>query len=52
MFVSHGGQPHSMTKRSLQQLVVKHLLRPVDSSEVVQQALDALVSQRDEPIAA
>jgi hypothetical protein len=52
MFVSHGGQPHSMTKRSLHQLVVSNLLRPVDSGAVVQQALDALVTQRAEPVAA
>ncbi|GAB2603748.1 hypothetical protein GCM10027034_40990 [Ramlibacter solisilvae] len=52
MFVSHGGQPHSMTKRSLQQLVINRMVRPVDSGEVVQQALEALVQERSEPLAA
>jgi len=52
MFVSHGGQPHSMTKRSMQQLVINHLLRPMDSGEVVQHALEALVSPQAEALAA
>lgn len=52
MFVSHGGRPHSMTKRSLQRLVMNRLLRPVDSHEVVQHALDALVRPRSEALAA
>jgi hypothetical protein len=42
MFVSHGGRPHSMTRRSLQRLVLNRLVRPVDSQEVVQHAIDAL----------
>ncbi|MCJ0766018.1 DUF1631 family protein [Variovorax terrae] len=42
MFVSHGGQPHSMTKRSCERLIRDRLLRPVDAHEVVAHALDAL----------
>jgi len=49
MFVSHGGRPHSMTRRSLQRLVIDRLLRPVASHEVVQHALDTLVQARSEP---
>ena len=52
MFVSHGGQPHSMTKRSLQRLVMNRLVRMVDSHEVVQQALDTIVRPQSEPMAA
>jgi hypothetical protein len=52
MFVSQGGRPHSMTKRSLQRLVMNRLLRPLDSHEVVQHALDTLVRPRTEPLAA
>ncbi|MEJ5992007.1 DUF1631 family protein [Ramlibacter sp. PS3R-8] len=42
MFVSHGGQPHSMTRRSLQRLVKKRLLRPVERDGVVPRALEKL----------
>jgi uncharacterized membrane protein YgcG len=42
MFVSHGGQPHSMTKRSCERLLRERLLRPVDNQGVVAQALDAV----------
>jgi hypothetical protein len=42
MFVSHGGQPHSMTKRICERLVREHYVRPVHSRGVVEQALDAL----------
>jgi hypothetical protein len=52
MFVSHGGRPHSMTRRSLQRLVSNRLLRPVDAREVVQHALDAIVEERGEALAA
>jgi uncharacterized membrane protein YgcG len=45
MFVSHGGQPHSMTKRSCERLIRERLLRPVDNQGVVAQALDAVASQ-------
>ena len=42
MFVSHGGQPHSMTRRSLQRLVTGRLLRPVEQDGVVPRALEKL----------
>ncbi|MET0312180.1 MAG: DUF1631 family protein [Burkholderiaceae bacterium] len=42
MFVSHGGQPHSMTKRTCVRLLRDRLLRPVDMQGVVAQAIDAL----------
>ena len=45
MFLSHGGQPHSMTKRSCEKLIMQRLLRPVDSQGVVAQALDAVASE-------
>lgn len=43
MFISHGGQPHSMTKRSCEKLIAQRLLRPVGTQGVVAQALDAVV---------
>jgi len=45
MFVSHGGQPHSMTKRSCERLIRERLLRPVDNQGVVAQALDAVAAE-------
>lgn len=42
MFLSHGGQPHSMTRRSLHRLVKHHLLRPVQGEGVVPRALQGL----------
>jgi hypothetical protein len=45
MFVSHGGQPHSMTKRSCEKLITQGLLRPVQTHGVVAQALDQLVKE-------
>lgn len=45
MFLSHGGQPHSMTKRSCEKLIMQRLLRPVDTHAVVGQALDAVASE-------
>lgn len=45
MFLSHGGQPHSMTKRSCEKLIMQRLLRPVDTHGVVAQALDAVASE-------
>lgn len=50
MFISHGGQPHSMTKRSCERLIRERLLRPVDQQGVVAQALDA-VAQQAQPAA-
>lgn len=45
MFVSHGGQPHSMTKRSCVRLIKDRLLRPVETHGVVAHALDNLVRE-------
>ncbi|WP_421953865.1 DUF1631 family protein [Polaromonas sp.] len=45
MFLSHGGQPHSMTKRSCEKLIMQRWLRPVDTQAVVAQALDAVASE-------
>ena len=45
MFLSHGGQPHSMTKRSCEKLIMQRLLRPVDTDGVIAQALDALAAE-------
>jgi hypothetical protein len=45
MFVSHGGRPHSMTRRSLERLLRERLLRPVESGAVVARAMDALAQQ-------
>jgi hypothetical protein len=42
MFVSHGGQPHSMTRRICERLIRDRFLRPVRMHGVVAQALDAL----------
>jgi hypothetical protein len=42
MFTSHGGQPHSMTRRSLQRLVRDRLLRPVEGEAVVPRAIDRI----------
>lgn len=50
MFVSLGGRPHSMTRRSLQRLVSTRLLRPVDSREVVQHALDTVMRPPVQPL--
>ena len=49
MFVSHGGQPHSMTKRSCERLIRERLLRPVATHEVVGQALDELGKKATAP---
>lgn len=42
MFVSSGGRPHSMTKRSCEKLIRDRLLRPVKTGEVVGKAMTAL----------
>jgi hypothetical protein len=49
MYVSEGGQPHSMTRRSLQRLVAERLLRPIDDHAVVQHAIDALAAAQSQP---
>jgi hypothetical protein len=46
MFVSHGGQPHSMTKRSCEKLIRERHLRPVDMQDVVAHALDTLAQEK------
>lgn len=45
MFVSHGGHPHSMTKRSCERLIKDRLLIPVEMHDVVAHALEHLVKQ-------
>jgi hypothetical protein len=47
MFVSQGGQPHSMTKRICERLIRERFLRPVRMHGVVAGALDAV--RREEP---
>lgn len=42
MFISHGGRPHSMTKRICERLIGEGFLRPVRMHGVVAGALDAL----------
>ena len=44
MFISHGGQPHSMTKRSCERLIAGRFLRPVESHGVVSHALQAVAA--------
>ncbi len=45
MFLSHGGQPHSMTKRSCEKLIMQRWLRPVDTQGVVAQALQVMAAE-------
>lgn len=42
MFVSRGGRPHSMTRRTCEKLLRNRHLRPVDASAVVDKALRKL----------
>jgi hypothetical protein len=42
MFVSDGGQPHSITRRSIQRLLRERLLRPVEGDAVVPRAIEKL----------
>jgi hypothetical protein len=49
MFVSTGGQPHSMTRRSMQRLLRERMLRPVAREGVVPRALQRIAQQ---PVAA
>ena len=51
MFVSNGGQPHSMTRRSLERLVRERLLRPVEAGAVVPRALEAIAQGTQAPAA-
>lgn len=48
MFVSHGGQPHSMTRRSCERLLRERLLRPVDMQGAVSHAMDVLARDASE----
>jgi hypothetical protein len=45
MFSSHGGQPHSMTRRRCERLVADNLLRPLQMHGVVEQALHSVNGQ-------
>jgi hypothetical protein len=45
MFVSDGGQPHSMTRRSIQRLLRERLMRPVEGDGVVPRAIEKLGRQ-------
>ena len=49
MFVSHGGQAHSMTRRSCERLIKARLLRPVETHGVVAQALDGVMKAAAPP---
>ena len=46
MFVSRGGRPHSMTKRSCERLIANRLLRPVDGQSVVRKAINAIAADQ------
>ena len=46
MFVSHGGQPHTMTRRSCEKLLRADHLRLVDSEEVVEKALHSMKTRK------
>ena len=46
MFVSDGGQPHSMTQRSCERLIRERLLRPVETHGVVAHALERLTQEK------
>ncbi|MBC7469846.1 MAG: DUF1631 family protein [Ramlibacter sp.] len=48
MFVSHGGQPHSMTRRTCERLLRERLLRAVEMGSAVRHAIDALAQQQAE----
>jgi hypothetical protein len=52
MFVSHGGQPHSMTRRSCERLLRERLLRPVEMHGAVSHAIDMLAHTQPEALAA
>ena len=49
MFVSHGGRPHSMTKRICERLIASRYLRPVHAHDVVAHALGALDQELPAP---
>jgi hypothetical protein len=47
LFVSHAGQPHTMTRRSLERLVRDGLLRGVEPGAVVPRAIEALAHSQE-----
>lgn len=47
MFVSRGGRPHSMTKRSCEKLIRDRLMRPVETGAVVDKAIAAMEQKQD-----
>jgi hypothetical protein len=52
MFVGEGGEPVSMTRRTLLRLVEEQLVRAVDTQDAVQRAIDAIASAEPQPAAA
>jgi hypothetical protein len=46
MFVSRGGRPHSMTRRTCEKLIRARHLRPVDAAAVVDKALRRLAESK------
>lgn len=46
MFVSRGGRPHSMTKRSCEKLIRDRLMRPVETGAVVDKAIAAMAQKQ------
>ncbi len=48
MFISHGGRPHSMTRRTCEKLLRQRKLRPVPAGAVVDKALRGLADQARE----
>jgi len=52
MFISHGGRPHSMTRRTCEKLIRARHLRPVDAGAVVDKALRALSTADAKPATA
>lgn len=52
MFVSHGGRPHSMTRRSCERLLRERLLRPVEMHGAVCHAIDVLAQAQPEALPA
>jgi hypothetical protein len=47
MFVSHGGRPHSMTRRICERLIRERFLRPVQPQGVLAQALGLLEAETE-----
>ena len=47
LFVSHAGEPHTMTRRSLERLVRERHLRTVEAGAVVPRAIEALSHQAE-----